>query len=126
MNEHDEQALVIAWAEREAALYPELNLLFAVPNGAKLPYAKDRRGRRYSPQAQKLKKEGLRAGVPDLCLPVARQGFHGLFIEMKIGKNKPSAAQVAFLDELARQGYYATVCWGAVDAIAAIRAYLEI
>lgn len=125
-NEHDEQAAIIDWARRLEPQYPELGLLFAIPNGAKLPYIKDRRGRRYSPQAQKLKAEGLRAGVPDLCLPVARLGFHGMFIELKVGRNKPSAEQVKFLDTLADQGYYAAVCWGAEEAIREIRAYLEI
>jgi hypothetical protein len=125
-NEHSEQALIIDWARRMEAIYPELGLLFAIPNGAKLPYSKDRRGNRYSPQAQKLKAEGLRAGVPDLCLPIARLGFHGMFIELKIGKNKPSPEQVKFLDRLADNGYYAAVCWGAEEAIHAIKEYLEI
>jgi hypothetical protein len=123
-SEHDEQASIIEWAGRLQVERPELALLFAIPNGAKLPYLKDGRGRRYSPQAQKLKAEGMRAGVPDMCLPVARQGFHGMFIELKVGRNQPSAEQVNFLDHLAEQGYYAAVCWGAEDAISAILAYL--
>ncbi len=125
-KEHDEQSRIIEWARNFEALYPELRLLFAIPNGAKLPYNRDQRGRRYSPQAQKLKAEGLRAGVPDLCLPVPRDGFHGMFIEMKVGKNKPSDEQVKFLDTLAEQGYYAAVCWGAEEVIREIREYLEI
>jgi hypothetical protein len=32
---------------------------------------------------EKLKAEGVRAGVADLCLPAARRGYHGLYIEMK-------------------------------------------
>jgi hypothetical protein len=110
VSEHNEQAAIIEWARTFEYQYPELGLLFAIPNGAKLPFAKDRRGRRYSPQAKKLKAEGLRAGVPDLCLPVARLGYHGMFIELKVGGNKPSPEQVEFLDVLAEQGYYAAVC----------------
>lgn len=126
MSEHSEQARIVEWAQREAFTYPELGLLFAIPNGAKLPFSRDRRGRRFSPQAKKLKKEGLRAGVPDLFLPVARMGFHGMFIELKTGRNTPSGVQVEFLDALSQQGYYATVCWGAEEAIQAIKAYLDI
>lgn len=126
MSEHSEQAQIIDWAQRVKPLYPELGLLFAIPNGAKLPYMKDHRGRRYSPQAKKLKAEGLRSGVPDLFLPVARMGYHGMFIELKVGRNRPSDEQVAYLDALAEQGYYAAVCWGAVEAIGAICAYLGI
>jgi hypothetical protein len=126
MTEHSEQTLIIDWARKMAGIYPELGLLFAIPNGAKLPFTRDRRGRRYSPQARKLKAEGLRAGVPDLCLPVPRLGFHGMFIELKTGKNRPSPEQVEFLDTLAEQGYYAAVCWGAEEAIREIKEYLGI
>jgi hypothetical protein len=128
MSEHDEQATVIQWANLMAGQYPELGLLFAVVNGAKLPYfkTKGKNGQtyRFSPEAKKLKDEGLRPGVPDLCLPVARKGFHGLFIEAKYGDNKPTPEQTAFLDALADQGYLAVVCWGAEEMIETITEYL--
>jgi hypothetical protein len=124
MPEHDEQVAVIAWASLMARGFPELELLYAVPNGAKLPY----RGKgkaRFSPEAMRLKAEGLRPGVPDLVLPVARQGYHGLYIEMKYGKNKPTPEQVWWADRLAEQGYLSTVCWGSQEAIDTIQAYLS-
>ena len=34
---------------------------------------------------------GVKAGVPDLCLPVPMNGYAGLYIEMKYGSNKPTA-----------------------------------
>jgi hypothetical protein len=126
MSEHAEQTTIIHWARRWEALYPELRLLFAIPNGAALTWHADRRGRRYSPQAAKLKAEGLRRGIPDLFLPVARQGFHGMFVELKVGRNKPTQAQAQVVDALAEQGYYAAVCWGAEEAIRELKAYLGI
>lgn len=30
-----------------------------------------------------MARTGTRRGVPDVCLPVARCGFHGLYVEMK-------------------------------------------
>src|SRR5262245_64718583 len=48
-------------------------LCFAIPNG----------GARDVITAGRLKAEGVRAGVPDVCLPVARAGYHGLFLEVK-------------------------------------------
>ncbi len=126
MNEHSEQTIIITWARRWEHLYPDLRLLFAIPNGAALAGRTDRRGRRYSPQASKLKAEGLRPGIPDLCLPVARQGFHGMFVELKFGKNKPTKEQVQLVDALGEQGYYAAVCWGAEEAIREIKEYLGI
>src|SRR5512144_229149 len=93
MNEHSEQTTIVSWARRWEHLYPELRLLFAIPNGAALSGHTDRRSRRVRPQASKLKAEGLRPGVPDLCLPVRRQGSHGMLIDLKVGKNKPTKEQ---------------------------------
>lgn len=126
MSEHTEQAALFSWAELASGRYPELGLMFAIPNGAKLPYKKDKRGRRYSPEAMKLKKEGLRSGVPDVCLPVARQGFHGLFVEMKIKGNRPSDAQKEYIAQLNMQGYAVVVAYGWDAAREAIEDYLGI
>lgn len=115
MSEHDEQCAVIAWARLNETQYPELALLFAVPNGL-----------RTSPrQAVKAKQEGLKRGVPDLCLPVARGGWHGLFIELKHGRNRPSDAQVEWLDALTKQGYLAVACWEFEEATETIAEYLK-
>lgn len=125
-SEHDEQAAVISWARMQECVYPELKLLFCVPNGAALTWREDKKGNRYSPQAARLKAEGLRPGVPDLCLPVARQGYHSLYIELKAGRNRPTQEQIAFLDALACQGHLALVCYGAEQAIEAIKEYLGV
>ena len=84
MSEHDEQAALFEWATWHTSQCPELGLLFAIPNG----------GHRHPVVAARLKAEGVRAGVPDICLPVARKGYHGLFVELKFGRNKPTPAQV--------------------------------
>lgn len=56
-----------------------------------------------------MRSEGLKSGVPDLCLPVARSGYHGLYIELKAGKNKPTDNQLAWLEVLEAQGYKTAV-----------------
>jgi hypothetical protein len=117
MGEHDEQAAVITWATVMSGAYPELALLYAIPNGAALA-GKHRAWR-------KLEAEGAKSGVPDLCLPVARHGYHGLYIELKFGSNKPSDKQAAWLDRLTEQGYLAVACWGADEAIETIGDYLK-
>ena len=61
--EHREQVKLFAWAEWERIDRPELGLLFAVPNG----------GRRDAVTGARLKAEGVKAGVPDVWLPVARR-----------------------------------------------------
>ena len=55
MSEHDEQVLIFKWARLSEGRWPELALLFAIPNG----------GHRHKAVAAKLKAEGVRAGVPD-------------------------------------------------------------
>ena len=129
MAEHDEQVVVIQWRDLMSGQIPELELLYAVPNGAKLQYFKTKgkngKWNRWSPEAQRLKDEGLTPGVPDLCLPVARKGYHGLYIEMKYGDNVPRESQVAWLDRLAEQGYLAVVTWTAEEAIEVLTEYLS-
>ncbi len=112
-SEHDEQVALIRWAELSGI--PELQLLFAIPNG----------GQRHPAVARKLRDEGLKPGVPDLCLPVARGNYHGLFIEMKVGKNKPTANQAQWISELRRQGYRVEVCYGYDEAMVMIENYLK-
>ena len=76
--------------------------IFAIPNGG----SRDRR------EAANLKMQGVKAGVPDLCIPVARGKYHGLFIEMKYGKNKTTALQDEWIALLNKNGYCAAVCHG--------------
>lgn len=122
-SEHAEQVDVIAWAALMTPAYPELGLLFAIPNfsgrlGKVPPVAALR-------QAANLKREGRKKGVPDLMLPVARHGKHGLFIEMKRTKGGASSAeQRAWIAALTEQGYKAVVCKGAEAAITTLREYL--
>jgi len=68
---------------------------------------------------------GLSAGVPDLNLPTARAGFHGLYLEMKVGRNKPSEAQIEWINDLENAGYACYVCYGWMAAARVIKDYLE-
>lgn len=115
VSEADAQIAVFEWADGYALAHPEIGLLFHVPNG----------GSRNRLEAANLKRQGVKAGVPDLVLPVARCGYHGLFIEMKVGKNKTSAEQNEWLDKLRKQGYYTTVCYGTNQAIDVLTDYIE-
>ncbi len=88
-------------------------LIYAIPNG----------GKRNRTEAANLKRQGVKAGVPDLCVPVARRGFHGLYIEMKYGKNTTTAKQDEWLNDLNREGYLAKVCHGYDEAIELLKYY---
>lgn len=115
-TEHEEQAAVVRWAAVSTAVWPELRWLFAIPNG----------GMRDKRTAAMLATEGVRAGVPDMFLPVARGGEHGLWLELKRAdhSNHPTPEQGAWLSALRAAGYRAVVCYGAGEAIAALMDYL--
>ena len=117
-TEAQEQILLFNWARSTTRLIPELRLLFHIPNGG----ARDRR------TGAGLKAQGLRPGVPDLCLPVARGAFHGLYIELKRSNGSTSdlsAAQKAWIQALNAEGYLAVVAFGADDAKHRIMEYLS-
>lgn len=114
-REHLEQVALFQWAGLSVGKYPELLRMFAVPNG----------GFRHPSVAAKLKAEGVKAGVPDIHLPAARAGYHGLYIEMKAGKNKPSEAQIEWMTDLEDAGYACYVCYSADKAAAVIESYLN-
>lgn len=90
-----------------------------------MPCRSSNGGLRGKAEAARFKAEGVKAGVPDLCIPIARGGYHGLFIEMKFGRNKPTDEQMKWLSTLERNGYMATVCWGAEEAISVIEQYAK-
>ena len=56
-------------------------------------------------EAARFKAMGVRAGFPDLILCIARQGYHGLFIELKTEKGKQSKYQRFWQISLEEQGY---------------------
>lgn len=116
MTEHEEQVALMRLVELHKGRWPELGLLFAVPNG----------GDRHPAVASKLKAEGVKKGVPDLCLPIPRGEHHGLFVELKKQKGSTtSPEQKAWIGALKSQGYRAEVCKGAAAAWEVIQEYMR-
>lgn len=84
-------------------------------------------GHRHIKVAAEMKRQGVKAGVPDIHLAQARGGWLGLFIEFKAAAPndaRVSPEQTAFLLRLEREGYYATVCRGVDEALRVIEQYL--
>ena len=114
-TESNEQRTLFDWARRASGKWPELKLLYHIPN----------EGKRTARQGARMKGEGLKPGVPDICLPVPRNGNHGLYIELKRRKNaRVTQDQLDWVADLAAQGYVAAVCRGCDEAISVITAYL--
>lgn len=72
-TEHSHQAALFCWAGSVMDKYPEIEWMYAVPNG----------GERNKIVAAKMKAEGVKRGISDICLPFARHGYHSFYIEMK-------------------------------------------
>ncbi len=115
-NEENEQMILFRWAEYAKQQYPELKLMYHIPN----------EGKRSKVTGARLKAVGLKPGVPDICLPVARGGFIGLYIENKYGKNRPTENQKEWLRALREAGHLTAVCYGWEQAKELIEQYLAL
>ena len=82
-TEHAHQKAFFAWLNIEAHYkrHPMATVAFAIPNG----------GKRDAITASRLKAEGVKPGVADICYPVPHSPYHSLWIEMK----KPTKGKVA-------------------------------
>lgn len=116
--EGEEQAELI---QRFRAEFPDVGpLLIHVPNGG---YRKN------AFEGYRLKSQGVRAGVSDLFLPVARGGFFGLWIEFKAAPPNDAAVsekQQEWVGLMRAQGYAAHICLGVAAAMSVLRDYLAL
>ena len=116
-SEYSEQVAVFLWAMMYEKMYPDLWLMSgSIMGGTKVPFK----------ILAKWKKSGMKKGKPDIQLPVARGGFIGLWIELKVrgGKN-PSPDQVTYLTRLSEAGHCCYCCKGSDAAIEIIKRYVN-
>lgn len=114
--ESAEQTALFQWAEYNSRKIPELRMMYHIPNG----------GSRNKIEAVHLKAQGVKSGVPDICLPIARGKSHGLYIELKRQSGGTiSEHQKKWITALNNQGYKAVICKGWQDAAETIKKYLE-
>lgn len=121
-SEDAHQIRLFAWAAQTEIReqYPELKWMFHIPNG----------GSRHKGEAGKLKAMGVKSGVPDICLPVHRGRFAGLWIELKRPKDQAKRAgqasdlQIDWIKFLRDEAFGAVVCLGWENARDIIVQYL--
>ena len=113
-TEHQIQSSLFKWFDAAAFKWRELQLAFAVPNG----------GARSAITGAMMKAEGVKKGVPDIMLPVARGVYHGLFVEMKRPGGQVSDEQRVWIGNLKEQGYRVEVCFNKEDAIKVFEDYM--
>lgn len=121
-TEHDHQVALFQWIALDGKRWlPKMAMCFAVPNGG---------GRTMSVGAM-MKAEGVKRGVPDICLPTPCGQYHGLWIELK----KPglhtkkdggrSEEQKDWHRRLIAERYAVVLCFGWVDAAWTLINYLQ-
>lgn len=114
-TEAQEQEALLRWAAYSRGKYPALDLMYHIPNG----------GSRNLIEARHLKEQGVKAGVPDICLPVPSGRYTALYIELKRKDGgRVSEAQRGWIAALNRVGCRAVVCRGWDEARDAIEQYL--
>lgn len=114
-REDEHQAALTQWARMMRTQYQALQLYHHIPNG----------GLRDKRTAARLIGQGVHSGVPDVFIPAARGGYHGIYIELKTGDNRASQTQNEFMSGAMAEGYYCAVCYGWPCAAAVIEDYLR-
>lgn len=94
--------------------YPKV-LMWHTPNG----------GSRNKIEADKFKRMGVLAGVPDIFIPLAKNGYNGFFIELKTESGKATASQKEVMALLKQNGYKVTTCFGLESAIKETEEYIS-
>src|SRR5574343_279878 len=128
-SEAYQQQKLFEWAATVLDKHPELKFMHHIPNGgARGSTAKERAIR-----GGQLKAQGVKKGAPDICLPVKRGEFSGLYIEMKKPSLEPkregskggvSEEQADFIYFLESQGFKCSVCYTWESAANVIENYL--
>ena len=125
-SEAAEKAALFAWAALNQDVYPDLQYMFAVPNGEK----------RDKITGARLKAQGVKRGVPDIWLPVPKKVngswfnepdfyYHGIVIEMKVKNNVLSEDQNRYREFLISKNYFYTICFTWIQARDVIVWYLS-
>ena len=79
----------------------------------------------FSPLGNKLRRKGVKSGIPDILIFENRGPYNGFAIELKVGRNNLSPHQVMWLHELAVRRWKTLVSRSLDEVIAEVTEYLE-
>jgi hypothetical protein len=92
------------------------------PNGG----MRDSNRQRAQKIGAQLKREGVKAGFPDVAIYEPRGKFFGLFIELKVEGKKPRPNQIKWLSDLKKRGYFVNHTDSLDEFIEIVDNYLKI
>jgi hypothetical protein len=124
-SEHMEQCAFFCCLQIASEYYPQLNAAFAIGNGGSRGDTEMSR----KIAGGKMKAEGVKPGVPDVCVPIPVGKYAGLFIEFKRLNGVPSDVskdQEEWIANLSGVGYRVDVCYGWKHGMKTIREYFQI
>ena len=73
----------------------------------------------------KRKRLGVKSGVPDVCILEPNKDYYGLFIELKVGYNKPSENQLNWLSKLNHRNFMTVVCYSLDEVKDIVNDYMK-
>lgn len=97
-----------------------------VANERKTKVTRGRNGKWFSPEGSKLKKKGVKKGVPDVLIFDPRHGFAGLAIELKVDKNRQSPEQRIWQKTLTKCGWKTLTTWSLDEFIQIVDDYFQL
>ena len=126
-----EDSLTISVANYLRLQYPTV-LFTHIANERKTNKRKNpKTGRWYTPEGNKLKRMGVQPGMPDIMIFKPHLKDHidfisaGLFLELKIGKNRPTEHQKSTMEKLIDNLWVGAVCYSFDEAKKEIDNYLK-
>lgn len=112
-KEYDLQVSCVEWFRLQ---YPR-HLIYHIPNGE----------RRDAITGARLKRCGVVAGVPDLCIPYPCGKYTHLYVELKNGtKGRLSPNQKAVIDELRMASACVEVAHSFEEFVSIVRTYFSL
>lgn len=115
VRSHDESNEQIAAMDWLRAQYPNIAL-------HTLHIGNERKATHFA--GYMMKRMGVLKGASDLFMAYPVGIYHGLFIEVKSMRGKPTVEQRAFIDRMRAVGYRAEICYGAEQVINTMKSYL--
>lgn len=113
--EHDIQAAYFNLVDRESARDHRFASIYAIPNARKASIA----------ALLYYRAEGMRKGVPDVCIPVANELRPGAYIEFKRPGEKLRDEQKTWAELLKKLGHAVSVQYDALEAFEWTKRYLR-
>lgn len=129
-NGHEEDDIQAEFFRLVPLFFPDLpdKLLFAVPNGGKREQktVQTKSGSKtFSPEAVRLKRQGVKRGVADVILQIPRNGFGCLDMEFKTDSGGQSPEQKDFQSQTESVGNKYVIVRSAMQAIEEMKEYLK-